>query len=166
MKIRYTVTETRCPFCGYVLSRKNDFWLHWLSIGLFLIVLPVLIAKPLLDKFAFQEPDVPSVGRSVMFCTHCGKFLKTGKKELKDLSGLDLLNYKFNWLFKLSYFLGGVIILLAIVALFFIFDSGIDYSFIDLIIIVFLSIFIIGIITYSYRKRLNKILNNKIIKKY
>ncbi|PWM72140.1 MAG: hypothetical protein DBX59_06755 [Bacillota bacterium] len=81
--------------------------------------------------------------------------VKSGKVEKESLSKVELLDYQFRWLFRLSYLLGGIAILFLIGFIFGLFDY--DNTVLYCLYISLGAAFIIFIIAYIYRKKSNNI---------
>lgn len=155
MRISYTVTTQSCPSCGHVLKRSNSLWLYFITLALLPISLPTFLAYYLLYQYIFLLPEIPSIGNPVKTCPKCGLQYKSGKIKKEDLSTEQLLNHKFKWLFRLSYLLGGIAILFLIGFIFGLFDY--DNTVLYCLYVSLGAAFIIFIITFSYRKKLNNI---------
>ena len=157
MRISYTVTTNSCPSCGHVFSRSNSLWLYLVVLMLFPISLPTLLAFNILCDRVFLSPDIPSIGNPVKTCPKCGLQVKSGKIEKENLSKEQLLNHSFKWLFRISYFLGGVAILFLLGFVLGLFDY--DNTVLYCLYISLGSIFIVFIIALTYRKKLSLIRN-------
>lgn len=154
-QIHYTVITEQCPNCGHIISQKSDFGLIIVYFMFWYIILPIFFAKIILDRYLLEDPIMPVVGKSIIKCPSCNANIKTNKKELKDFTKVELLNYTFRWLFRLTYFLGGVIVLCLFAILMCLFNM--TYSIIYLIYIIIALAIIIAIIVFIYRKKLREI---------
>ena len=155
MRISYTVTTQSCPSCGHVFKRSNSLWLYIVVLALLPISLPTLIAFNFLSEKVFLSPSVPTIGNPIKTCPKCGLKIKSGKVEKESLSKVELLDYQFRWLFRLSYLLGGIAILFLIGFIFGLFDY--DNTVLYCLYISLGAAFIIFIIAYIYRKKSNNI---------
>lgn len=159
MKIHYTITTKYCPYCGRVLSKKTNLFLFYLYVLIFPIIIFCLPATYLLKKFIYHDPDIPEVGKSFKKCPSCANNIYTGKTELKDLSDIELLNYKFKWLFRLSYFLGGIILFFLFISIVSLLSAPyIDSSILYVLPLIIVSMIIIGIIAFIYKKKLKNLI--------
>ncbi len=158
MKISYTVTTNSCPSCGHVFSRSNDLWLYLVMLLLFPISLPTMLAFNILYDRVFLSPVIPSIGNPLKTCPNCGLQVKSGKIEKENLSEEQQLNFSFKWLFRISYFLGGValLFLLGFVLGLFDYDNTVLYC----LYIALGAIFIIVLIALTYRKKLSVLEDN------
>ena len=159
MRISYTITTNSCPSCGHVFSRSNSLWLYIVMVALFPISLPTLLAFNILYDRVFLSPDIPSIGNPIKTCPKCGLQLKSGKIEKENLSKKQLLNHSFKWLFRISYFFGGVAILFLLGFVLGLFDY--DNTVLYCLYVSLGSIFIVFIIAAVYRTKLSAIINEE-----
>ena len=155
MRISYTVTTASCPTCGHNFSRSNDLWLYIIVLATFPIAIPTLIAFNILFDRVFLSPLIPNIGNPIKVCPKCGSKINSGKTERRSLSKEEELNYSFKWLFRLSYLLGGIVLLSLLGFVLGLFDY--DYTVLYLLYISLGSAAIITIIAISYRNKLNAI---------
>ncbi len=162
-KIEYSITTLRCPYCGRVISKETDLVPKVLFLVFFIITIPVALAEMILNtSHMFNAPAIPDIGKSRIRCPRCGEMVATGKKELKDCTQKQALDYKFRGLFKLSYFLGGLMLWGAAITLIYVLDEesrtllpAVWVGGIVITMIVFA--IIIGIIVFVYRNKCNQI---------
>ena len=157
MKISYTITTNSCPSCGHIFSRSNSLWLYIVMLALFPISLLTLLAFNILYDRVYLSPSIPSIGNPIKTCPKCGLQLKSGKIEKENLSKEQLLNHSFKWLFRISYFFGGVAILFLLGFVLGLFDY--DNTVLYCLYVSLGAIFIIFIIALAYRIKLNAIKN-------
>ena len=155
MRISYTVTTASCPTCGHIFSLSNDLWLYIIVLATFPIAIPTLIAFNILFDRVFLSPLIPNIGNPIKICPKCGSKINSGKTERRSLSKEEELNYSFKWLFRLSYLLGGIVLLSLLGFVLGLFDY--DYTVLYFLYISLGSAAIITIIAISYRNKLNAI---------
>ena len=108
-KINYTVTTTisRCPHCGEVLEAKTsgNFTpiLACLGVCLFFISIPCFIIY-----LALGLPSIPKIKTKEVVCPKCYSLVCTYRKTIGDLSGEELVTYRFRAWIYICYLLGAI----------------------------------------------------------
>ncbi len=107
MRIRYTVTTITqsCPHCHKVIKRRTE---SDLQNYLFIFILPIVIPYILIRGFAFQNPEIPKIGKTMIQCRHCSLPVRTGKRAVEDLNTEERFIHDFKPWFYMCYVMGGI----------------------------------------------------------
>ena len=146
MILRYPVTtETRkCPYCHYVLKRKQYGHEIPLIACMWFITLPIMVSWYIIYRYGLGTPYIPKIGLETMICPNCSKTILTDKVLVKNLDKEDLITHRFKPLFIISYLLGAVFILFTLFAL-------IEQAILPYLAIAFFSLAIVLTIVITYR---------------
>lgn len=163
MKIHYTVTTYKCPVCGNTLKTENDGWFTILGLLLFpvwIFILPFLISYEVLNKAIFKVDIVPvskdtetSCIPKIKICPKCKTEVKMSenlKIGYNDLNEKAKKEYDNRWLFRVAYFLGGLLIL-SIACSFFLLSSHPTDKVIGTVFLCLAPLFLLSVVGIVFR---------------
>lgn len=109
MKIRYNITKEKCPFCGTILKEENGLKTVLLLLISFGVSFFMIIGYSVIHDRILGDPTVPKIVSSHKKCPHCSAVVRMKNHYTwGELNALQKLNYQFRWWFRLSYFIGGI----------------------------------------------------------
>lgn len=157
MTIRYTEYTSFCPHCRHIIEESNTGlkmlgW-YFLIFGTMFMALAWILAVYVLR--IIYKADIENIGSPN--CPSCKKDIRyKGKKEWVSFSFIEKKKWSFRGLFRLTYVLGGALILLSLFSLFLFSEHQSDRT-IGLICLIITLIFIvvIGVISYLWYKYKN-----------